>query len=240
MEKDLTNTIGYIYKVTSPNNKIYIGQTLNHKKRKSDYKYSKFIQQVKLWNSCECYNWNPSDFFEIIEECLCGHKKENLNDREIYWINFYDSFNNGLNCNEGGNGNTGHKHSIESKLKMRNSKLGVKHTQERNDRKSEKRKGYKHTDESKNKMSQVKLERMNDETKNKIRKGLIGNKNGIGNKGARKKIICLNDGIIYDSIKDAADKLLLHSSNIIYVCKGKSEQIKGYKFKYYEEKNGGF
>lgn len=29
MKKDLTKVIGYIYKLTSPNGKIYVGQTIN-------------------------------------------------------------------------------------------------------------------------------------------------------------------------------------------------------------------
>ena len=31
MKRDLTNVKGYIYKITSPNGKIYIGQTINKK-----------------------------------------------------------------------------------------------------------------------------------------------------------------------------------------------------------------
>lgn len=77
----------------------------------------------------------------------------------------------------------------------------------------------------------------------KISIGLIGNKNGIGNKGRFKKIICINNNKIYDSIKNAVDKLHLHGNSIIRVCKGTLKQTKGYKFKYYEEKdcifNGG-
>jgi len=115
---ELTSKTGYIYKITSPNNKIYIGQTINPIQRKYQYKKKKFEGHIKLWNNCQAHNWNPSDTFEIIEECLCGDNKSNLNEREIYWINFYDSFKNGLNCNEGGNGNIGYKYSVESKKKI--------------------------------------------------------------------------------------------------------------------------
>ncbi len=34
MKKDLTNIIGYIYKITAPNGAVYVGQTLCVKKRK--------------------------------------------------------------------------------------------------------------------------------------------------------------------------------------------------------------
>ncbi len=234
MKKDLTNVIGYIYKLTSPNGKVYIGQTINKKQRKRHYSSGDFKQQIKLLNSVKCYNWNPADTYEIIEECLCGPEKENLNNREKYWIEYYDSFKNGLNCNYGGHGNLGHKHSDESRLKMSKSKIGVKHTEERNNKKSEYTKGRNHTIEAKAKMSKVKLERMNEEIKEKIRVGLMGNKNGIGNKGASKKIVCLNSGKIYDSIKAACDDLGVSGSNVINVCKERKENTKGFKFKYYE------
>ena len=121
MKKDLTSVIGYIYKITSPNNKIYIGQTINKKQRKYQYKSNSFKGQIKLWNNVQKYNWNPVKTFEIIEECLCGENKIFLNEREQYWIKHFDSFKNGLNCNKGGHGNLGYKASDETKLKMRES-----------------------------------------------------------------------------------------------------------------------
>lgn len=233
MKRDLTNVIGYIYKVTSPNGKIYIGQTINKKQRKYHYKANDFKQQTKLWNSSQCHNWNPFETYEIIEECLCGVNKENLNNREQYWIEFFDSFKNGLNCNEGGHGNIGHKHSNETLQKMSNAKKGVKHSEERNRKKSEYTKGRKHTDAAKQKMSETKIKKMTNEIKQKISVGLMGNKNGLGNKGNAKKVLCSTNGVIYDSIKQACDELGLHSDGVIKVCKGIYKQTKGYKFKYY-------
>ena len=234
MEKEIKIRKGFIYKITSPNNKVYIGQTLNLNKRKLHYNSSDFSQQVKLWNNCKKYNWNPLETFEIIEECLCGENKIVVNERERFWINFYDSFNNGLNCNEGGHGNLGYKHSKESRKKMRDSHLGVKHSEERNKRKSERQKGKTRSLETKKKISETKIKNMNEITKNKIRIKLFGNKNGIGNKGAAKKIICTTTKEIFQSVKEAAIKLELHSSNIIKVCKNKQSHTGGFKFKYYE------
>lgn len=239
MPKDLRNTPGFIYKITSPNNKIYIGQTVNVRKRLLYYNTPNFKQQTKLWRSCVKYNWKPSDTFTVIEECLCGTNKENLNAREMYWIAYYNSFKKGLNCNEGGSGNVGHVPTEETRKKMSQSQLGVKHTEERNRKKSEYTKGRKHTEEAKKKMSDVKRKRMNDEIKEKIRVGLTGNKNGVGNAGTPKKVVCITTGQVYKSLKAAADDLGLCSSNITAVCKGKMQQIKGYKFKYYEEKTSG-
>ena len=68
----------------------------------------------------------------------------------------------------------------------------------------------------------------------KIRIGLTGNKNGIGNKGRSKKIFCLNNGKIYDSIKKACNELSVSESKVIDVCKKRKENTKGFKFRYYE------
>src|SRR3990172_7383010 len=187
MKQELKNRLGYIYKIVSPNNKIYIGQTINVKHRKAQYKTLHFKRQKKLWNNCNFYDWNPLNTFEIIEECLCGDDKLFLNEREIYWISFYDSFNNGLNCNQGGNGNIGYIPSDETREKMRQKKIGIKHPEWRNKRKSERQQGHKLSKKTKDKISETKRKNMNDRTKEKIRIGLMGNKDGIANKGNTKK-----------------------------------------------------
>jgi group I intron endonuclease len=103
-KRNLTNEKGFIYKITAPFGAVYIGQTINVYKRKYAYKRLGFKKQTKLWNSYQKYNWEPFQEFEVIEECICGEDKCNINDREIYWISYYDSFKNGLNCTEGGKG----------------------------------------------------------------------------------------------------------------------------------------
>ena len=50
--------------------------------------------------------------FEIIEIC----EEENINDREIYWISFYNSVKEGLNLMYGGQGS---KQSQEVKDKKK-------------------------------------------------------------------------------------------------------------------------
>lgn len=151
MIRDLTNVIGYIYKITSPNGKIYIGQTINLKERKRAYKGNSFKKQTHLWNNCQKYNWNPSETIEIIDECLCGEGKDSLNEREIYWIDYFDSFRNGLNCTEGGKGQLSKIWTEEQKI---NASEGKKN----------------------GKVSSRVYEKLSDETKQKIREKLKGGK----------------------------------------------------------------
>ena len=90
-----------IYKITNPKGKIYIGKSTNLKIRQQDYKYGRNSVQTqrKLWNSIQKYSWE-NHTFEIIENCPCNI----LNEREIYWGNYYDVRNVGLNIRPLGEG----------------------------------------------------------------------------------------------------------------------------------------
>lgn len=48
-----------------------------------------------------------------------------------------------------------------------------------------------------------------------------------------KKIICLTNGIVYDSMKIAAQELKLTIPNIVNVLKGRAEYTKGFSFRYF-------
>lgn len=111
-------TIG-IYKITSPSGKIYIGQGVNIEHRWECYKGLHCKTQTKLYNSFLKHGVENHNF-EIIHTC----KEEELNDLEIYYINFYNTFNteHGLNLREGGN--SGGRLSDETKKKQSEAKIG--------------------------------------------------------------------------------------------------------------------
>jgi len=86
-----------IYKITSPSNKIYIGQSVNLKTRFRKYKYLNCKRQTHLYNSFIKYGYE-NHVFEIIEEC----NLEQLNEKEIYWGLYYNVLGEmGLNCRLG-------------------------------------------------------------------------------------------------------------------------------------------
>jgi group I intron endonuclease len=103
-----------IYKFTSPTNKVYIGQSINVRVRWLLYRKNHCRGQIKLYRSFEKYSFENHQF-EVIEEC----SKDILDEREIYWGNYYDVLgNNGLNLKLGnGRGSC----SEETKQKMSNS-----------------------------------------------------------------------------------------------------------------------
>lgn len=115
--------IGYIYKITSPSGRIYIGQTINLKSRKRDYSTNKSKTQVKIYNSINKYGWDTHTF-EVIDECPTDYNKFLLNLKEIYWIDYYNSMEDGLNCTQGGCGSTGRRLSEETKKKISEAKKG--------------------------------------------------------------------------------------------------------------------
>lgn len=87
-----------IYKITNLiTNKTYIGQSTNIEQRWEEHKFYSNNEHTALQAAFKKYG--ISNFsFEIIEEC----SKEQLDEREIYWIKFYDSYNNGYNLTKGG------------------------------------------------------------------------------------------------------------------------------------------
>lgn len=113
-----TKNIGIYSIMNKLNNKIYIGQSVDINKR--------FIKHRTLLNNNKHNNlhlqqaWNKygeNNFeFSIIEYC----EKCDLNGKEKYWINYYNSTNknNGYNIAIGGSANKGFHHTKESIEKM--------------------------------------------------------------------------------------------------------------------------
>lgn len=98
------STIG-IYKIENlTNHKIYIGQSRNIEKRWISHKSIAFNQNDHCYNNPlyrAIRKYGIENFqFSIIEKCSI----EELNQKERYWISFYDSFFNGYNLTLGGDG----------------------------------------------------------------------------------------------------------------------------------------
>ena len=99
------------------NDKSYVGQSINIENRwihhKSELNNNKHINDY-LQNAWNKYGEDNFSFI-VIEEC----KESELNEKEIYYINKYNSMNNGYNLCEGGNGIRGYRHTKEEIEKMR-------------------------------------------------------------------------------------------------------------------------
>ncbi len=98
--------ISGIYKITNPEGKIYIGYSKDVERRKYFYENNKLTNQTLLKISINQFGWEQHTF-EIIEYTT------QLRDREKYWIEYHNSYENGLNGNRGGGGVM--KHTLETK-----------------------------------------------------------------------------------------------------------------------------
>lgn len=107
--------MGIIYKVTNKiNNKIYIGQTIQPLKNRIRGHISEAFNTKNIKNSpfhmalvkYGIDNFNIEEI-ERVDNSL-------LNEREIYWINYYDSYYNGYNATLGGQ--SGKKYTINDIL----------------------------------------------------------------------------------------------------------------------------
>jgi len=124
-----------IYKITSPNGKIYIGQSVEIARRKSYYKRGKCSGQPLIYNSLKKYGWEAHKF-----EVLCECKEDELNDLEVYYIELYQSFNSKFGLNLQSGGSVG-KHSEETKLKISKANTGKKASIETRKKQSDSWKG---------------------------------------------------------------------------------------------------
>lgn len=92
-----------IYKITNLiNGKSYIGQSVDIERRFQRHKQTAFNPNSKqyeypLYRAIRKYNIENFSF-DVVEEC----QRNELNEKEIYYIKYYDTYNNGYNQDQGG------------------------------------------------------------------------------------------------------------------------------------------
>lgn len=193
-----------IYKITSPSNRVYIGQSIDIERRFKKYK-NNCNTQTKLKRSFNKYGFDKHTF-EIVEECDLSI----LNERERYWQEYYDVLNGGLN----------------SRLTETKDKSG-RLSQETKDKISKNRKGKRVgaipwntgielSDEHKAKISKVTKGENNpmygknhsEETKAKISEANKGRKHteeaNAKKTGLSKIVLDTQTGVFYNSATEAA------------------------------------
>ena len=95
---------GFIYKITNDvNDKVYIGKTLSSiEKRFQEHKKDSsrpYMENRPLYRAMNKYGCDHFQI-ELVEESSI----ETLSQREEYWIDFYNSYENGYNATKGGDG----------------------------------------------------------------------------------------------------------------------------------------
>lgn len=203
------------------NHKKYIGQSNDIEYRWKQHKYelnrgshdNDYLQ--KSWDKYGCDNFN----FYIIELCDI----EILDEREIYYIDFYGTLNRdkGYNLVSGGGANKwyskevcekisqaliGHTVSLETRIKLSENHAdvsGEKHPMF----------GRRHSEEAKEKMRQA----------------------GIGRPSPRKNltnVFCVELDTLFESATEAGKVLHLDSSAILKCCRGERKTCGGYRWNF--------
>lgn len=209
-----------VYKHTAPNGKVYVGITGQKPERRWQNGYGYKNGNSYFWNAISVYGWDNFGH-EILYTNLT---KEEAEQKEVELIAFYDSTNreNGYNISFGGNATmAGFEFSDESKRKMSESHKGKKRSEESIQKQSKSLKGHVCSEETKKKISEF----------HKGRKVPIEKRNNM------KKVICVETGIVYVSLSEAARQCNTDESSISAVCKGLENRLTtgGYHWCFYDE-----
>jgi len=118
--------MGLIYLVENKiNGKKYIGQCitqLNYRKAKHFSAAFKFNSQSRFHEALRKYG-KRNFKWEIIENNVAV---DYLDNREIFWIDFYDTLKSGYNMTSGGGTIRGYHHTLETKEHLKNVMKGKK------------------------------------------------------------------------------------------------------------------
>jgi group I intron endonuclease len=224
-----------IYKITSPNDLVYIGQSINILKRFNQYKNPSKSQKL-LHASIKKYGYD-NHLFEVLEICNIIE----LNKKERYWQDFYGVLNNGLNCVLTKTNEKSGYLSNETKLLISNSKKGRPsnwlNIEERNLKISNSLKGKKLSESHKKSLSiaQTGLKRSKEaiEKSVKSRKGLrlseshkysISKSQKLGGNSFAKTILNLEAGIFYDTAKQAAESIGMTYNSFNHYINGRTKR----------------
>ncbi|AGE55661.1 GIY-YIG catalytic domain-containing endonuclease [Acanthocystis turfacea Chlorella virus MN0810.1] len=250
--------MGFIYRLTSPSGKSYIGQTIRTIKERFKDHQSQTSGCVAIYNAIQYHGWESmkKEWFEVPDEDLDFHEEMLI---ALLGTLSPDGYNltrggaYGKMCEEVkkkiGDAHRGKIITDDQKQKLSVANLGKTHTDGAKQKISEATIGENnpfygktHTDESKKKMSEAKIKEKNpfygkthkDGTKNKMSESLRYGKHPKSKKVYQYEL----DGTFvqsFPSTGEAARSMNKKSGSSIRDCaRGKLKTIYGFKWSYTE------
>ncbi len=191
----------------------YIGKTIRSlKSRKTEHVNDALNNTDNFYFTRALKKYGVDNFdWDIIDEC---DDIDELNRLEVYYIGYYDTYDNGYNLTIGGEGINGYEHTEEAKEKISQIHKGKPKSKEHRQKLSESEKG---------KMVSLK-------TRQRIAKATKAGKNPHA-----KSIMLIHPDDAeerFDCMMDAVRKYDLHSSGLTEAAQGKRKHEKGYNCRY--------
>lgn len=226
--------MGYIvYKHTSPSGKCYIGmtcQTMDRRARGGDG----YRGCSAFYNAIQKYGWD-----NFTHEVLVGGLSfEEACELEQRFIRLFDSLTTGHGYNLENGGRVNCRTSDETRAKISKTLTGRKRgplSEEQKRRISEARMGIKcppRSEEYRRKLSVAHRGKVfSEEHKRRISEGKRGTQAGANNPRARS-VRCVENGIVFGTVKDAAAFVGGSPKNIIHACAGRLKTSGGYHWEY--------
>lgn len=224
-----------IYKITNlVNGKIYIGQSIDIQRRFCDHRCISHESNRHLKYALQKYG-KDNFKYEVLEEC----DESILDERERYYI---AKLKPEYNVTNGGQDSLRKypdeiKQKISQKAKEQWANMSDEEKADRiaNNLKGPK-KGHAVSEETRKKLRDRNIGKKQSSKTIKKRKETMQKKKLDGyvqtNVSHRKKIICVETGEIFESVKAASESLEIGASNISHVLKGRQKTVKGFHFEY--------
>ena len=169
---NITKPFGIIYKALFPNGKVYVGITTKTLKNRISQHLGSLGDGLPFHNAISKYG-KENVVWEVVD---AADNMEELNKKEIYYIEYFNSFignDCGYNCTRGGDGSVGFVHTKESCAKISTALVGNKYHL-----------GHKDSAETLNRKRIAGIGRKpSEETRIKLSAAQMGNNKGIGNRG---------------------------------------------------------
>lgn len=226
-----------IYIITNLiNGKRYIGQSIDIEKRFWGHRCISHETNVHLKRALKKYG-KENFKYEVLEECL----PEELDDREIYYIS---TLKPEYNVSLGGQGRKKRlPESVRKVIGQKSREAWARLSEEEKEQRRSLLRGRKSWNAGKHQPEYVKEKlrkanlgkRQSPETIEKRKQTFIRKKqNGYvqTNAGHKKKVVCLDTGEVFESVKAAGERFGIGPSGISANLVGKYKSCHGYHFEY--------